>query len=116
LREREPGDLRRVLFLVIGWVCLIGGFLLCFVPVPIPLIGIVPFLVGAAILCQHSKAFRRFFQYGRHRFEWFSTMIERVAHRTPAMVKHMVRRTNPIAHVRLARMRARRKRHDAHSL
>jgi hypothetical protein len=32
------------------------------------------------------------------------------------MVKHMIRRTNPVAHVRLARMRARRKRHDAHSL
>lgn len=108
--------MRRALLLAVGWVCLIGGFLLCFVPLPIPLIGIVPFLIGAAILSQHSKPFRRAFQYLRHRFEWFSQTIERVAHRTPDMVKHMVRRTNPIAHVRLARKKARRKRHDAHSL
>jgi uncharacterized membrane protein YbaN (DUF454 family) len=108
--------LRRILFLVIGWVCLVGGFLLCFVPLPIPLIGIVPFLIGAAILSQYSKPFRRAFQYLRHRFEWFSQTIERVAHRTPEMVRHMVHRTNPIAHVRLARKKARRKHHDVHSL
>ncbi len=108
--------MRRILYLIIGWICLIGGFLLCFVPLPIPLIGIVPFLIGAAILSQHSKPFRRAFQSLRHRFEWFSSTIERVAHRTPAMVKHMIRRTNPIAHVRLARLRAHRRRHDAHSL
>ena len=108
--------MRRILFLVLGWLCLVGGFLMCFVPLPIPLIGIVPFLVGAAILSKHSKAFRRAFQYVRHRFEWFSKMIEGVAHRTPGMVKHMIRRTNPVAHVRLARMRAHRKPHDAHPL
>jgi hypothetical protein len=116
LREREPGDLRRVLLLAVGWVCLIGGIIITPMPIPIPLIGIVPFLVGAAILSQHSKAFRRAFQYLRHRYEWFSAMMERGAHRTPVMVKHMIRRTNPVAHVRLARMRARRKRHDVHSL
>jgi uncharacterized membrane protein YbaN (DUF454 family) len=101
--------MRRVAILAAGWTCLVVGIVLTPAPVPIPLIGIVPFLVGAAILCQHSKAFRRFFQYMRHRFEWFSKMIEGVAHRTPGMVKHMIRRTNPIAHVRLARLRAHRR-------
>lgn len=101
--------MRRVLILGVGWLCLIGGIVILPMPIPIPLIGIVPVLVGCAILSQHSKAFRRFFQYVRHRFEWFSSFIERVAHRTPAMVKHMIRRTNPIAHVRLARRRAHRR-------
>ncbi|HEY4125190.1 MAG TPA: hypothetical protein VGM36_11285 [Rhizomicrobium sp.] len=101
--------MRRVFYLVLGWSLLIFGALITPMPIPIPLIGIVPFLVGCAILSQHSKVFRRFLQYVRHRFEWFSQTIEGVAHRMPQMVKHMIRRTNPRAHVRLARMRARRK-------
>ena len=101
--------MRRVFYLVLGWSLLIFGALITPMPIPIPLIGIVPFLVGCAILSQHSKVFRRFLQYIRHRFEWFSQTIEGVAHRMPQMVKHMIHRTNPRAHVRLARMRARRK-------
>jgi uncharacterized membrane protein YbaN (DUF454 family) len=102
--------MRRILYLVLGWSLLIFGALITPMPIPIPLIGIVPFLVGCAILSQHSKVFRRFLQYMRHRFEWFSTTIENTAHRMPHMVKHMIRRTNPRAHVRLAKLRAR-KRH-----
>lgn len=98
--------MKRVFYLVLGWLLLIGGLVITPMPIPIPLIGIVPFLIGCAILSQHSKVFRRFLQYMRHRFEWFSVTIERAAHRAPAMVKHMIRRTNPVAHVRLARMRA----------
>lgn len=110
LEPVEAADvMRRVFYLVLGWSLLIFGALITPMPIPIPLIGVVPFLVGCAILSQHSKVFRRFLQYIRHRFEWFSQTIEGVAHRMPQMVKHMIRRTNPRAHVRLARMRARRK-------
>lgn len=108
--------MRRVLYLILGWILLIGGILITPMPIPIPLIGVVPFLIGCAILSQHSKVFRRFLQYLRHRFEWFSTMIERGAHRAPVMVKHMIRRTSPRAHVRRARMRGHRKDRDDHSI
>jgi hypothetical protein len=102
--------MRRAFYLVVGWALLIGGLIITPMPIPIPLIGIVPVLVGCAILSQHSKVFRRFLQYLRHRYEWVSKRLEGVGHRMPQMVKHMIRRTNPIAHVRLARMRAHRRR------
>jgi hypothetical protein len=101
--------MKRVFYLVIGWLLLIGGLLITPMPIPIPLIGVVPFLLGCAILSQHSKVFRRFLQYVRHRFEWFSRSIENTAHRMPMMVKHMIRRTNPKAHARRNRMRENRK-------
>ena len=101
--------MKRILYLVLGWLLLIGGIVITPMPIPIPFIGIVPFLVGCAILSKHSKVFRRFLQYMRHRFEWFSHRIESVAHRMPMMVKHMLHRTNPRAHVRLNRMRKHRK-------
>jgi uncharacterized membrane protein YbaN (DUF454 family) len=101
--------MRRVVYLVVGWTLLIFGAVITPMPIPIPLIGLVPFLLGCAILSQHSKVFRRFLQYLRHRFQWFSNTIEGAAHRMPVMVKHMIRRTNPVAHVRLARMRAKRR-------
>jgi len=103
--------MRRYFYLVAGWALLIFGAAITPMPIPIPLIGLVPFLLGCAILSHHSKVFRRFLQYVRHRFEWFSLTIERTAHRMPGIVKHMIRRTNPIAHVRLARKRAHRKHH-----
>ena len=102
--------MRRIIYLIVGWGLLIFGAVITPMPIPIPLIGLVPFLLGCAILSQHSKVFRRFLQYLRHRFQWFSKAMEGPAHRMPAMVKHMIRRTNPIAHVRLARMRAHRRR------
>jgi uncharacterized membrane protein YbaN (DUF454 family) len=102
--------MRRIIYLIVGWGLLIFGAAITPMPIPIPLIGLVPFLLGCAILSQHSKVFRRFLQYLRHRFQWFSKAIEGPAHRMPVMVRHMIRRTNPIAHVRLARLRARRRR------
>jgi Putative transmembrane protein (PGPGW) len=101
--------MRRAFYLVVGWLLLIGGLIITPMPIPIPLIGVVPVLVGCAILSQHSKVFRRFLQYIRHRYQWLSTRVEGVGHRMPQMVKHMIRRTNPIAHVRLARLRAHRR-------
>jgi len=107
--------MKRVFYLVLGWLLLIGGIVITPMPIPIPLIGVVPFLLGCAILSQHSKVFRRFLQYMRHRFEWLSRIMEGPAHRMPMMVKHMLRRTNPKAHVRLARIRLHRKDKDGHS-
>jgi uncharacterized membrane protein YbaN (DUF454 family) len=102
--------MRRIVYIIAGWALVIFGILITPTPIPIPLIGVVPFLIGCAILSQHSKVFRRFLQYLRHRYQWFSKTIEGPANRMPAMVKHMIRRTNPIAHVRLARIRAHRRR------
>jgi hypothetical protein len=99
----------RVFWLTLGWGLVGVGALLLFVPIPVPLIGIMPLLIGLALLTTHSKPVRRRLQFARHRFEWLSHAFDRFAHRAPQMVKHMIRRTNPIAHVRLARMRAHRK-------
>ena len=101
--------MKRVLYLIAGWLLLIGGLIITPMPIPIPLIGVVPVLLGCAILSQHSKVFRRFLQYMRHRFEWLSRSIENTAHRMPQMVKHMIHRTNPRAHVRRNRIRKHRK-------
>jgi hypothetical protein len=99
----------RVFWLTLGWGLVAVGALLLFVPIPVPLIGIMPLLIGLALLTTHSKPVRRRLQFARHRFDWLSRTFDRFAHRAPQMVKHMIRRTNPIAHVRLARMRAHRK-------
>jgi hypothetical protein len=101
--------MKRAIYLIVGWVLLIAGAVITPMPIPIPFIGIVPFLLGCAILSQQSKVFRRGLQYLRHRFEWFSSRMEGVAHRMPLMVRHMIRRTSPRAHVRLARLRAQRR-------
>jgi uncharacterized membrane protein YbaN (DUF454 family) len=101
--------MKRAFYLVVGWLLLIGGLIITPMPIPIPLIGVVPFLLGCAILSQHSKVFRRFLQYTRHRFEWFSRSIENTAHRMPQMVKQMIHRTSPKAHDRRNRMRKQRK-------
>jgi hypothetical protein len=103
------GVVQKTVWLACGWVLVAIGVVLLPAPVPVPLIGVMPILVGLAILTTHSKPVRRRLQYARHRFEWLSRTFERFAHRAPQMVKHMIRRTNPIAHVRLARMRAHRR-------
>jgi hypothetical protein len=99
----------RVFWMTFGWVLVVIGLVLLPAPIPVPLIGIMPLLVGLAILTTHSKPVRRRLQYARHKFDWLSRAFDRFAHRMPQMVKHMIRRTNPIAHVRLARMRAHRR-------
>ena len=100
---------QKTFWLALGWVLVVIGVVLLPAPVPVPLIGVMPILVGLAILTTHSKPVRRRLQYARHKFDWLSRTFERFAHRAPQMVKHMIRRTNPIAHVRLARMRAHRR-------
>ena len=103
--------MRRFFILTAGWVLVAVGLILTPAPVPIPLIGIVPLLTGCAILSANSKTFRRALQRLRHRFDYVSRRLEGVRHRMPRQVKTMIRRTNPRALLRLARLR--RHRHDA---
>jgi len=82
-----------------------AGTVLVLAPVPIPLIGTVPLLTGAAILSANSKLFRRRVQRLRHRFTFLSRWLERFLHRAPRLVKVMIRRTRPHALLRHARMK-----------
>jgi hypothetical protein len=99
--------LRKLLILTGGWTLVIGGTLLSFTPIPIPLVGVIPALLGCAILTTHSRSFRRGFQKMRHRSAFFSRWLERFAHRAPESVKTMLRRTNPHAVTRFTRRRTR---------
>lgn len=84
-----------------------AGAVLVVAPVPIPLVGTVPLLAGAAILSANSKTFRRMLQGLRHRFAFLSAWLERFVHRAPKMVKVMIRRTRPHALHRHARIKQR---------
>jgi hypothetical protein len=99
--------LRKLFFLVLGWFLLIAGLLIMPLPVPIPLIGAVPVLLGCAILTSNSRYFRRALQGLRHRFEFLSRFMERMAVRGPQSVKRMIKRTNPHAFARYLRMQLR---------
>jgi len=98
--------MRKLLLMACGWLLVVIGIVLTPAPVPIPLIGILPLLIGCAILTAHSKKFRRAMQRLRHRFGWISRWLDRFMHRAPLLVKVMIRRTRPLALLRRARMRA----------
>jgi Putative transmembrane protein (PGPGW) len=100
--------MRKILLLSGGWCLVVVGIVLTPAPVPVPLIGVVPLLVGCAILSRHSKSFRRGLQRLRHRFDFISHWLEGMHPRFPLHVKTMIRRTRPHALLRLARMRVRR--------
>jgi len=76
-------------------------------PVPIPLIGAVPLLLGCAILTSNSRYFRRALQSLRHRSAFVSRWLEHLAKRGPSSVKAMIKRTNPHAFARYIRMQMR---------
>lgn len=101
--------MRRIFFVCLGWTLVVIGALLTPAPVPIPLAGLGPLLLGCAILTAHSKSFRRGLQRVRHRFAWLSARFEAYAEKAPRAVRHMVRRTRPVVLMRHARMRARQK-------
>jgi hypothetical protein len=103
--------MRKLFLLAAGWLLVVVGLVLTPAPVPIPLIGVVPLLVGCAILSANSKTFRRALQRLRRRFGFLSRWLEDVRHRMPRQVKTMIRRTNPHALFRLARMRRRHHHH-----
>ena len=100
--------MRKFLLLACGWCLVVVGLVLTPAPVPIPLIGVLPLLIGCAILTAHSKNFRRGLQRVRHRYAFVSHWLERSLHRFPLMVKVMIRRTRPHALYRRARIRKQR--------
>ena len=101
--------MRRIVFVTLGWTLVVLGAVMTPMPVPIPMIGIGPLLLGCAILTAHSKSFRRGLQRVRHRFSWLSRRFEQFRERGPLAVRHMVHRTRPSVLLRHARMRARHK-------
>jgi putative transmembrane protein PGPGW len=102
------GAVQKTFWLVIGWVLVVVGIVLLPAPIPVPLIGVMPILIGLAILTTHSKNMRRRLQYTRHRFDWLSRRLDSFAHRVPEMVKSMIHRTRPHAIHRHTRIQSRR--------
>jgi hypothetical protein len=100
--------MRRLFFVALGWFLITLGVMITPMPVPIPMIGVGPLLVGSAILTAHSKTFRRGLQRTRHRWSWLSRRLEAFTERGPHAIRHMVRRTRPLVLLRYARIRARR--------
>ena len=98
--------MRKLFWMAVGWCLVAIGIVLTPAPVPIPLIGVLPLLIGCAILTTHSKNFRRMMQRLRFRFGWISRWLDRFIHRAPLLVKVMIRRTRPLALLRQARIRA----------
>ncbi len=99
--------MRRIFFVGLGWTLVVIGAVVMPMPLPIPLIGFGPLLIGCAILTAHSKSFRRGLMAVRHRFQWLSRHFDRFMHRGPLAIRAMVRRTRPGVLMRHARMRAR---------
>jgi hypothetical protein len=101
--------MRRIFFVGLGWTLVVLGVVITPMPVPIPMIGLGPLLIGCAILTAHSKSFRRGLQRTRARFGWLSRRFDQFRERGPRAVRHMVHRTRPSVLLRHARMRARHK-------
>jgi len=104
--------MRRIFFVGLGWTLIVIGVVVTPMPVPIPMIGFGPILIGCAILTAHSKSFRRGLQRLRLRFAWLSRRFDHFTERGPLAIRHMVRRTRPVVIMRHARMRARQKSAD----
>ena len=100
-------DLRRLLILAAGWVLTVFGAVLCVTPVPIPLIGLVPFSAGLAILIHYSRTMRRAVQRARHRVRWFSYMLEHATRRGPKVIGRILHRSHPAPIARKERRDAR---------
>ncbi|HEX4295225.1 MAG TPA: hypothetical protein VHZ29_13910 [Rhizomicrobium sp.] len=99
--------MRRIFFVGLGWTLVVIGAVVMPMPLPIPMIGFGPILIGCAILTAHSKSFRRGLMAVRLRFGWLSRHFDAFLHRGPQAIRHMVRRTRPVVLMRHARMRAR---------
>ncbi|HWA91903.1 MAG TPA: hypothetical protein VG889_17825 [Rhizomicrobium sp.] len=101
--------MRRIFFVGLGWTLIVVGLVIVPMPLPIPMIGFGPVLIGSAILSAHSKSFRRGLARLRLRFAWLSRRFDHFTERGPQAIRHMVRRTRPMVLMRHARMRARQK-------
>jgi hypothetical protein len=100
-------SLRKVLLLSLGWALTIFGAVLCFTPVPIPLIGLLPMTAGLAMLIENSRTMRRAIQRARHRMRWFSYMLEHFAHRLPKKIARTLHRSHPAPIARKERIETR---------
>jgi len=101
------GELRRLILVSLGALLAAVGFVVIVLPVPIPLIGTVPFMIGCALLSANSHRVRRWIQRARYRFASLSTVFERIAARAPAGLRHTLEGTRPDALARQAEMAAR---------
>ena len=99
--------MRRIFFVGLGWTLIVIGAVITPMPVPVPMIGFGPILIGSAILTAHSKSFRRGLQRVRARFHWLSRSFDQFRERGPRAIRHMVHRTRPSVLLRHARMRSR---------
>ncbi|HVX57016.1 MAG TPA: hypothetical protein VHA37_04750 [Candidatus Saccharimonadales bacterium] len=90
----------------LGVALMVAGILMSPLPVPVP-VGIGTFLAGCAIMIAHSKGFRRFVQYLRHRNDWLSRAFDHAAYRAPVQLRAVLLRTSPRALRRHAQRRAR---------
>ncbi len=99
--------LRRILILAAGWVLTVVGAILTVTPVPIPLIGLLPFSAGLAILIHYSRTMRRAVQRIRHRVRWFSYMLEHFARRAPRKIGQILHRSHPAPIIRKHRIKTR---------
>ena len=100
-------SLRKYFMLTLGWVLTLVGIVVTPMPIPIPLIGILPFTAGLAILIHYSRTMRRVIQRVRHRVRWISYMLEHFAHRLPKKIARILHRSHPAPIVRHERLQSR---------
>jgi hypothetical protein len=105
--ESDGSGLRRILILTAGWLLVLVGILITPTPIPVPLIGLLPFTAGLAILINYSRTMRRVIQRARHRMRWFSYMLEHFAHRLPKKIAQILHRSHPAPIVRKERIMTR---------
>ena len=99
--------LKKFFMLALGWVLTLVGIVVTPMPIPIPLIGILPFMAGLAILIHYSRTMRRVIQRVRHRVRWLSYMLEHFAHRAPKKIARILHRSHPRSIERHERLQAR---------
>jgi hypothetical protein len=99
--------LRKIAILTAGWLLTLAGILITPMPIPIPLIGIFPLLLGLSILINNSRTMRRLIQRVRHRVRWLSYMIEHGARRLPKKIGKILHRSSPAPIARAERIKTR---------
>jgi hypothetical protein len=99
--------LRKIVLLTAGWILTVFGAVLCVTPVPIPMIGLLPFAAGLAILIDTSRTMRRLIQRIRHRVRWFSYMLEHFTRRGPKVIGRILHRSHPAPLARKERIATR---------
>jgi hypothetical protein len=99
--------LRRLTLLSLGALLAAIGFVVILLPVPLPMVGVTPFVIGCVLLAANSRIMRRWIQRARHRSALLSCAFERFAARGPGSLRRVIRQTRPDALVRRSKMAAR---------